>query len=395
MNDFDIIIIGSGMSGLCLANLLLKQTDFSIAVVGALNPEQNKNTARVCAFNYNSLNIIRYINCDDDFFHKNCSFYNDVNIWQDSKKVLNFNALDLGMSNLGGVIANHIVELELWEKLKNNDRVKLYCPAEANSCVFKSNKYYVKLNHDKELSGKLLVGADGKNSWVRQQVGITTTNSSYKQNAIVAKLSSSKIHKKAAWQKFISTGPLAFLPLAKDNEVSIVWSAATQYATDLMQMSDSDFTQALAVESDNFLGDFSLLSKRFSYKLESQHARSYIANKAVLIGDAAHVAHPLAGQGVNAGLLDAAILSMYLSQVKDLQKAIVSYQKDTRGRNSGLIFAMGQIKNFFETSNPLISFGRSFGMDLVNKSTCLKKNLAKHALGLNDRLPSSIINDTR
>ena len=394
MIETDVIIVGSGMAGLCLANLLLKQTNLSIVVVGAINPEENKNNARVCAFNHNSLNILRYIGFSDDYFFNNCSFYNDMYIWQEQQKYLNFNASELGFSNLGGIIPNHKVELGLWHELKDNSRVTLIAPIKAESLQSEGNEHYVTLSDKSIIKANLVVGADGKFSWVRNQLGIATTNSCYGQQAIVAKISCSNEHKKTAWQKFLPTGPLAFLPLSSQHELSIVWSAETAYAEKLMNMSDNDFTNILKDKSDNKLGDFELLTKRFSYKLESQHAKSYIANHACLIGDAAHVAHPLAGQGVNAGLLDAAILSTKLSEnSENIQSAVVEYQKATRGRNSGLIFAMGQIKNLFETNNIFVRTSRGIGLELINKSRVIKRNMAKHALGLGNNLPASIVLD--
>ena len=396
MAEYDIVIVGSGMVGLCFANFLLKQTSYNIALVGAINPLENKNTARVCAFNHNSLNILRYLGCDANYFNNNCTFYNDVHIWTEPNRTLNFNAAELGFTNIGGVIPNHLVEIELWQKLQNNTRVSIYCPSEAKAWEFNGKQHIIKLGCNTILKSKLLIGADGKNSWVRGKVGINTSNSSYEQNAIVAKLSCSKAHNNTAWQKFLPTGPLAFLPLNNAHEVSIVWSSNTKHSDYLMQMSDADFTKELAVCSDNVLGNFDLLSKRFSYKLEAQHAESYIANHVALLGDAAHVAHPLAGQGVNAGLLDAAILSDKLSSISDdkLQLALVHYQKETRGRNSTLIFAMGQIKSLFETKNPLLKLGRNFGFDLVNRSNQIKRQLAKHALGLSNNLPKTVLHDS-
>ncbi|MEE3003193.1 MAG: FAD-dependent monooxygenase [Pseudomonadota bacterium] len=390
-----VIIIGTGMAGLCLANLLLKQTDFEIILVGALDPTKNKNHARVCAFNKTSLSILKFIGFDNEFLNNNCSFYKDVYIWQNkSNSELNFNADDLGFINLGGVIANHKVEEKLWRQLQNNKKVKIYCPVNAKGWEYKKDLHHVILDDNTIIKGDLLFGADGKNSWVRQQVGISTENSPYDQLAIVAKVCGTSSHSQTAWQKFLPTGPLAFLPLNDANEVSIVWSATTPYAEKLMQLDDHEFEKTLTTNSDHKLGDLRLTTSRYAYKLEAQHAKKYIKRGVAILGDAAHIAHPLAGQGVNAGLFDAAILVDEISKVvaekNDLQLALVRYQKLRRGHNSCLIFAMGQLNNFFANTNPIISTSRYVGLNMINKSNIAKSFLAKHALGLNNNLPHDI-----
>jgi len=395
MKEHDVIIVGTGMAGLCLANLLVKQTKFKVALVGAQVPEIDSKCIRVCAFNKASINIFNYLGLENIVMSKGSCCYQNVTVRQDHMSgELNFNATELGFANLGAVIANQQVELALWNNIKENERISIYCPSQAQHWCYKNNKHHITLEDGSNISSTLLFGADGKKSWVRDAVGIDVTTSSYNQAAIVATIATEKPHQHTAWQKFLATGPLALLPLTDSNKVSIVWSANTDYAEYLMKASDEEFATLLSKAADFCLGDLKLDSKRFSFPLISQHAKQYVKRSVAILGDAAHVAHPLAGQGVNAGLLDAAVLAETISaaanQDSDFQRALISYQKQRRGLNTGLIFAMSQLKNIFSNSNYLLSNSRGFGMNLINKSSFAKKVLAKHALGITNNLPKEI-----
>lgn len=386
MQTVDCVIVGSGMAGLCLANLLQKESHLSVALIGMKKPQADQPGHRVCALNHRSTNILARAGLDKTVWQTiphGC--YQTVFIWQHGQGSLRFDAQDLQFDDMGRVAHNANIEYALWQQLQH-DALQVYMPAIAVALRYDGGMYHITLEDGRVLQTPLLFGADGKQSWVRSALSIETTQQAYNQMAIVATLRCSKSHQHTAWQHFLETGPVAFLPLDDPQCLSIVWSAKTHEAERLMALDEAGFIAALQQVSPPEIGSLTLASKRFCYPLEAQHACRYIGTHAALLGDAAHVAHPLAGQGVNAGIVDAAVLTDVINQAhqtqRPLQQAFIRYQKLRRLKNSGLITAMGQIDRLFASRNPVLGFGRKFGMRIIDQSPLLKRQLAEVALGL-------------
>lgn len=379
MQQYDIVIVGSGIIGLTVANLLSRDTSYKIALVGSAFIPDNSSKLRVCAFNHTSIDLLNSINIMSDAVKDSSSFYSDVVVWMEHfTQKLRFNSAEMGYSNVGAVIPNHVIEAELWQNITS--QISLYCPAEAIKFTYTGNKPVITLADDSQITAKLVLGADGRNSWLRQQLQIDTETYSYQQSAIVATMSSSASHKKTAWQRFLPTGQLALLPLVSEDKISIVWSVRTDLATKLMQLSTEDFAKQITIASDNVLGKLTLESKRGIYPLMAMHANSYIASAVTILGDAAHTIHPLAGQGVNAGILDAAVITQQISRYGLSQRALISYQNKRRGMNSALLFAMASLKRILMVNTPFSSI-IGFSFALLNKSSFIKNMFTKIALG--------------
>jgi 2-octaprenylphenol hydroxylase len=297
---------------------------------------------------------------------------------------LAFDASEFGYNDLGAIVNNLVLEDALWQKVKAHVNVTLFCRHEAKS-LSRGQAYELLLTSGRKISAGLLVGADGASSWTRQALNITSSTEDYDQEAIVTTISAAKGHNNTAWQKFVATGTIALLPLQDLHTLSLVWSCRTDIARELMALSEHDFTKNLSRESDYKCGDIKLVSRRSSFPLKAMQSNSYIGANAAIIGDAAHVVHPLAGQGVNYGLLDAVTLANeLLAEVEftNIQVALANYEKIRRGQNGIDLWLLGQIKKSFTADSSLVSGILGFGLKAINSSTVIKKHLLAKALGL-------------
>jgi 2-octaprenylphenol hydroxylase len=250
------------------------------------------------------------------------------------------------------------------------------------------------------LIAKLVVGADGANSWLRKQMDVPMISRDYDHHAIVATVKCSQGHKNTAWQVFLPSGPLAFLPLFPENSdtCSIVYSTSPEEAKRLTALSSVDFSKELTAASDGKLGSIELISERFSYPLTMRLAQDFVKDRMVLIGDAAHTIHPLAGQGVNLGLLDAASLAQTLSSAINEEsnneltiadpKILKAFSRYRKSEAIEMIAAMEAIKQTFSVNQSGFQLLRGIGMSLLNRMKPAKKHLIEQALGLKSELPA-------
>ena len=251
----------------------------------------------------------------------------------------------------------------------------------------------VTLASGKTLSGTLLIGSDGRASGTATRAGIRRTGWGYGQTAIVCAVGHEKSHGGIAHQFFMPNGPLAILPLTGKRS-SIVWSETTARAQEVMALDDAGFLDALRPAFGSFLGEISLTGARFSYPLGLTLAQSFVANRTVLIGDAAHGMHPIAGQGLNAGLRDVAALIDVLSQARargeDIGGSLVlaRYQQWRRFDTATLALATDAFNRLFSNNNPLLRTARDLGMGLVNSAPFLRRSFIREAAGLTGDLPS-------
>lgn len=250
----------------------------------------------------------------------------------------------------------------------------------------------VTLASGKTLTAKLLIGTDGRKSGTAQRAGIKRTGWGYGQTAVVCAVKHEKPHNGIAHQFFMPHGPLAILPLTK-NRCSIVWSETDARAAELIAMSDADFISALRPAFGSFLGEISLTGARFSYPLGLTLANSFVADRVALVGDAAHGVHPIAGQGLNAGLRDVAALADVLEQARGRGEDIGSlqtlqrYQQWRRFDTTAMALATDTFNKLFSNDNPLLRAARDIGMGLVNAAPGLRRGFIREAAGLSGDLP--------
>ena len=251
---------------------------------------------------------------------------------------------------------------------------------------------WLTLASGKSLSTKLIVGADGRASGTAERANIKRTGWDYGQTALVCALKHELPHDGIAHQFFMPGGPLAILPLP-DNRVSIVWSESSALAAEINAMSDEDYLQVLRPRFGDFLGKISLDGKRFAYPLKLTIANQFVAERVALVGDAAHGLHPIAGQGLNAGLRDVAALAHVVEHAgligEDFSSLLVlqRYQEWRRFDTATLAAATDLSNKVFSNDNPLLRLGRDIGMGVINALPGLKRGFVREAAGLTGELP--------
>jgi 2-octaprenylphenol hydroxylase len=280
----------------------------------------------------------------------------------------------------------------LWDKLESLPSATCITGAKVSQIQKQEKGQRLILEDGQVIEADLVIAADGRDSALRSMVGIDVTGWPYQQDGLVATVTTENSHQSTAWQRFLDEGPLAFLPL-RTGQCSIVWTLKTETAKGYLQLSDADFLDKLEQASSGILGNLLKVSSRASFPLRFQYANKYTDKSFALMGDAAHAMHPLAGQGANAGLLDAAALAELVIKTKQAGRPLFStkflrqYERWRKGDNLLMMSSMDIInKTFAATSVPVISL-RSMGMNQVNETPFIKNLFNNHAMGLRSDLP--------
>lgn len=404
--NVDIAIVGAGLVGATLA-ASLKSSGLTIALIDNQAQEILQQTLpygtsvdefepRVSALTAASETLLKEVGVWERINKKKVQYYQNMKVWDElGTAAIEFDAAELYQESLGCILENQTIVSALHTVLADQKNLSPFLSSSLDKIQLaegKENEHILTLESGQLIQCKLLVAADGANSNIRQWAGIPTREWDYQHQAIVATIKTGKKHQHTAWQRFSESGPLAFLPLAdKDNTqqfCSIVWSQDTARAQSLMALSDDDFLIELAKSIEFNLGDLEAVSKRYAIPLRQRHAKNYVKPGIVLLGDAAHTIHPLAGQGVNLGFKDVKALSEILIQA-DQQGIEVNnmvllkrYQRQRQGDNLLMMGAMEGFKRLFEQPDPVFRWLRNTGMNWINNQQFLKNQIAKHAMGL-------------
>ncbi|MFT5744608.1 MAG: 2-octaprenyl-6-methoxyphenol hydroxylase [Paracoccaceae bacterium] len=278
------------------------------------------------------------------------------------------------------------------DALAENDRITQIAGETVVAQSVDARGAKVELASGKTVTAGLLIGSDGRRSGTAQRAGIARTGWGYEQTGVVCAVTHDRPHGGIAHQFFMPHGPLAILPLT-GNRSSIVWSETDDRAAELAAMNDNDFLDALRPAFGSFLGEISLSGARFSYPLNLTLANSFIADRVALVGDAAHGMHPIAGQGLNAGLRDVAALAQVLADARargeDIGSAPVMqrYQQWRRFDTATLAVATDTFNKLFSNDNPLLRGIRDIGMGVVNAIPAARRSFIREAAGLSGDLP--------
>ncbi|WP_316674256.1 FAD-dependent monooxygenase [uncultured Tolumonas sp.] len=394
MKMLDLVIVGAGMVGLALASAL-RESGLRIAVIDQKLPEEMtpEPSTRVSAINLASERFLTRTGGWPLLARK--AIFTGMSVWEkDSFAHFELDASQFQQSHLGHIIENNVIQQALLTTLQDSS-VELFCPAQIQSVSENEQGFVVLLDNQQMLFTRLIVAADGANSWLRQQFRIPVTSWDYQHTALVATIRTAEPHQNIARQIFTSQGPLAFLPLGQENLCSIVWSLPSLQAEDLASCAEDEFNHRLAAMFDVRLGVCELASARVLCPLKARYARQQVQSRLILMGDAAHTIHPLAGQGVNLGLMDAAALADTLLQsIKqqiplDDAMTLRRYERWRKAEAVQWLTTMEGFKQLFSGDHPLKKLVRGTGMRLAAHSMPLMKPLLAQALGVSDELPES------
>lgn len=391
----DVLIVGGGMVGAALACALADQ-HLRVAIVEHGRPPAMPSGdygLRVSAIAPGSRTILEAIDAWSRVPAQRICPVERMNVWDSQGAgAIYFDSADLGEPYLAYIVENDAVQAALWQRIAASDNIEPYCDSAIADFEVCDSYAHIEFDDRTTLKARLLVGADGARSFVRTRMGTAVTRWDYAQQAIVAMISTESPERHIAWQRFLPTGPLAFLPLP-DGRYSIVWSVNGERAEDLLALDDRAFIEALQAAFGDRLGHINASSARLAFPLQRSHAEHYVGARVALIGDAAHTVHPLAGQGVNLGLLDAAVLAEVLLEAQDHQRDIGKlttlrrYERWRKGDNLAMLVFTDMLKRLFASSIAPVARARNLGLDLVNATTPLKLMLMRRAAGLAGDLP--------
>ncbi|MBS0290407.1 MAG: UbiH/UbiF/VisC/COQ6 family ubiquinone biosynthesis hydroxylase [Proteobacteria bacterium] len=393
--QYEVVIVGAGIVGLSCA-LALAKCGFSIAIIEANQPVTSAPSQavpfdnKVVAITRASEYFFDYLGVWSTIKSSRLAPYQHMKVWDSVMDgVIAFSAVDYLEDNLGYIIEQQVIISALWQALQKW-QIKVLAGRRVEKNHYEAQLNTLILSDETIIQTPLVIAADGANSSIRQQRGIPSTGWEYHQSALVATVQGTKSHDFTAYQRFAPDGPLALLPLASLFQSSIVWTTSLDNANKLSTIDPTEFAQILTRESDAVMGEMTLVGQRFLFPLKTHHAKQYVLCGCVLVGDAAHTIHPLAGLGVNLGLLDAASLIEIIQEHKhrlgDLA-LLKRYERQRKMYNQMMIWAMELFKQGFGAKSPTMQRIRNIGLNWVNKNQSFKHFFVKMALGTMGPIP--------
>ncbi len=395
----DITIIGAGLVGASLACAIAQQDvekKLRIRLVDASNElshfSDENFDPRVVALTQASQDFLIQLGVWDQIIAKRVCAYSQMHVWDgEGTASIHFDSIEVASTHLGHIVENSVVLDALQKNLFSYSQIEFVRSASLLEIHRKEVTISVVLNQGQSFATRLLIGADGAQSRLRDLANFATREWNYGHKAIVTSVQTELPHQFTAWQRFMHTGPLAFLPLPDVNGkhfCSIVWSAEDSLADKLMGMNDDVFCCHLEKAFEYRLGKVLHCAQRFAYPLRQRHAKEYIQPQVVLVGDAAHNIHPLAGQGVNLGFLDAQVLAQEILRAQqriiplDDFSILRRYQRQRLGHNLGMMSAMEGFKQLFANRSLSANWLRNFGMSQLDSSSAIKKLIIQQAMGI-------------
>jgi 2-polyprenylphenol 6-hydroxylase len=379
----DIVVVGAGLVGLAAA-IAFKKQHKNVVLVDASNTQAKLKAAwdeRVYALTPATEAWLKTL---DVWAGVDKSRVNDINAMHifDAGAALKLTDSDANLAKLGVIIENQNLLHALWQQIKTLD-VTVITDAKCISLDNTSHSVLLGLQGDITITAKLIVAADGVNSWLRQQAGIVTKQKNYHQTAIVANFLAEKNHSNIALQWFAPHDTLALLPLPNQH-VSMVWSVSTQSAVQLLLLSAAELAQSVREQAQGALGDLKLVGETLSFELNQQTATKLIAERMVLVGDAAHQIHPMAGQGVNLGFRDVmklAELTAKLNAMQDIGENtfLRQYERSRKADIATMNSLTTGLDYLFASENSLVKTATDWGLRQLNRQAVLKKLLIQQA----------------
>ncbi len=381
---YDVMVIGGGIVGLCAA-LAMCQRGFSVALIdaGALTADIGTTDSRVYAINNASQHLFQTLGVWDYLDSTRVSPYTHMHVWDSLNHThIDFDARMLGVDRLGTIIEESVIKQALLQHVfkLNIDTFPLcrvgVVQTTAEGVLIKDGTH--------KWQAKLMIIADGAASVTRQLLGVPLTSWPYHQQALVTMVQTEKSHQRTAYQVFNQDGPLAFLPLADLHHCSIVWSTTAAHAQRLLDFQEDQFSEHITRAFATKLGACKVVGARHQFPLHMRHAKRYTGNHWLLMGDAAHTIHPLAGLGLNVGLADLAAWIAKLDSNPSGNWSINmlnAYQRERKHQVWQMIALMEGLKTIFSNPLPPVSILRGLGVWICNNTPPLKRMLIEHAAG--------------
>ena len=393
--DVDLLVHGSGMVGLSLC-VAAADAGFSVALVDAREVvpwEGGEPDLRVSAVTRASQRILERLSAWEWVAARRAGAVEAIEA-QDglSDAVVTFSAADIGEPCLAHIVENRLIQTALLERLRRMSGVRTYVPASVERLDAEPDAVAVRLDDGRSLRVGLVAAADGAGSKVRELAGIRVHERDYGQKGLVCTVATELPHDRVARQRFLPGGPVAFLPLP-DGRCSLVWSQPVDEADERLALSEAAFCEALSAASGRMLGTITGCGERAAFPLRRQHAERYVADRLALVGDAAHVIHPLAGQGANLGFLDAAALVAVMARARERGHdpggpgALRRYERWRKGDNLLMQNAMDVFHWLFGRQDALSVGLRSLGLGVTDRLAPAKQLFMAHAMGERLDLP--------
>ena len=394
---YEVIVVGGGMSGAAVA-CALGYGGVRAALLDKAEPARQwppePIDIRVSALTRASRLMLEQIGAWPGMVRRGVSAYREMRVF-DARGggELHFDSADTEYNELGHIVENRVTVAALWDVLDTLDSIDCITPALVSGVESDAEGMHLRLDDGRIFVADLVIAADGHDSAMRKMAGIGVTGWDYGQHGLVATVTTELSHRATAWQRFMDEGPLAFLPLA-NGQCSIVWTLRSDTAKAHLALPDPDFLDVLEQASNGLLGRMLAVGSRAAFPLRFQYANCYTADHLVLVGDAAHVMHPLAGQGANAGLLDAAAIAEIIMQTRHEQRSLEGrrllrrYERWRKGDNLIMMGSMDVLNKTFGMQGAELAGLRSAGMSWINRTALLKNYFNRYAMGLRDDLPS-------
>jgi len=385
MRHFDLIIVGGGLAGASLA-AALRDTRLRIALVEQHPPVRAPGwDSRIYVVSPGSVAFLDAIGAWKHLDSTRLQRVDNMQVAGDQQGKIEFSAYDCGVDTLGWSIESSHLACELWEGIKRQSNLSLFCPAQPAALTIADDAAHLTLAGGETLSARLLVAADGRDSWIRRQAGLTAIDSPYGEQGVVANFACVREHRGTAWQWFRDDGILAWLPLP-DQQFSMVWSTADAHAETLLALPPAEFCARVAAAGGQRLGPLELATPPVAFPLRLMRVPQTVAPRLALVGDAAHGIHPLSGHGINLGFADARELAHLLRTAPDWQdigelRLLQTYQRARKEETLLLQTATDALHRLFRSQLPGLPGLRNFGLTLTNRLPIVKNLLVRYALG--------------
>ena len=403
----DLVIVGAGMVGLTTA-LALASSGLDIRILEARDVELDRVAnqlvaaqalgydPRVSALTCASQQILTHVGAWSTMQAARVAPYTDMDVWDgEGTGHIHFCSRELHEPALGHIVENRVTIAALLQQLPKHDNLTLVSGVEVSelSPPLQGDQRLLTLSDGREIHTRLVIACDGALSRTRQMAGIPMWEWDYGHHAIVTTVTTERPHQATAWQRFTDDGPLALLPLDDPHRCSIVWSTSPEHARDLVALDDEAFCAELTRTFEHRLGAITATDPRHLFPLRQRHAKDYVRPGFAVIGDAAHTIHPLAGQGVNLGLLDAAALAETLNEAIaqgdefGSERVLKHFERERQLSNLQMSAAMEGFKRLFNSRQPALMLARNLGMSLMDRLTPVKNHVVQQAMGLSGDLP--------